>query len=55
VERGGPVSGIWDWTTIGISCVYWIIPQAHRIYRYSTSPGGIPRYHIYFNPRESGS
>ena len=23
---------------VGISYDYWIIPQAHRIYRYSTSP-----------------
>jgi len=29
---------------VGISYVYWIIPQAHRIYRCSTSPGSIPRY-----------
>ena len=29
---------------VGISYVYWIIPQVHRIYRCSTSPGGISRY-----------
>ena len=29
---------------VGISYVYWIIPQAHRIYQCSTSPGSIPRY-----------
>jgi hypothetical protein len=33
---------------IGISYVYWIIPQAHKIYRYSTSPGSIPRYRYLF-------
>ena len=33
---------------VGISYVYWIIPQAHRIYRCSTSPESILRYHYLF-------
>jgi hypothetical protein len=31
--------------------VYWIIPQAQRIYRYSTSPESIPWYHYLFYPK----
>jgi hypothetical protein len=33
---------------VDIFYVYWIIPQAHRIYRRSTSPRSIPRYHYLF-------
>ena len=33
---------------VGISYVYWIILQAHRIYRCSTSPGSIPWYRYLF-------
>jgi hypothetical protein len=32
---------------VGISYVYWIIPQAHIIYRCSTSARSIPRYHYF--------
>jgi hypothetical protein len=37
--------------TIGISYVYWIIPQAYRIYRCSTLPDSIPRYRYLFYPK----
>ena len=33
---------------VGISYVYWITPQAHRIYCCSTSPRSIPRYRYLF-------
>ena len=33
---------------VGISYVYWIIPQVHRLYRCSTSPRSILRYRYLF-------
>jgi hypothetical protein len=36
---------------VGISYVYWIIPQAHRIYCCSTAPGSVPRYYYLFYPK----
>jgi len=35
----------------GNSINYWIIPQAHRRYRCSTSPGSIPRYRNLYFPK----
>jgi len=36
---------------VGISYVFWIILQAHRIYRCSISPGSISRYRYLFYPK----
>ena len=36
---------------VGISYVFWIILQAHIIYRCSISLGSIPRYRYLFYPK----
>ena len=37
--------------SVSISYVYWIVPQAHRIYHCSISLGSIARYRYLFYPK----